>query len=71
VPTGAHESLEKLYARQKLLFEEVARLEAERDALEPNSERGYILDLEIVALREEATRYNARIADVLERDLER
>jgi hypothetical protein len=71
VPTGAHESLEKLYARQKLLFEEVARLEAERDALEPNSERCYILDLEIVALREEATRYNARIADVLERDLER
>jgi hypothetical protein len=71
VPTGAHESLEKLYARQKLLFEEVARLEAERDALESSSERAYILELEIVALREEATRYNARIADVLERDLER
>jgi hypothetical protein len=71
MPTGAHERLEKLYARQNLLFEEVARLEAERDALPSDSDRAYILELEIVALREEATRYSARIADVLERDLQR
>ena len=71
MPTGAHESLERLYGRQNLLFEEVTRLEAERDALPANSDRAYILDLEITALREEATRYSARIADVLERDLER
>jgi hypothetical protein len=71
MPTGAHDRLEKLYQRQNLLFEEVARLEAERDGLERDSDRAYILELEIVALREEATRYSARIADILERDLER
>ena len=71
MPTGAHDRLEKLYGRQKLLFDEVARLETERDSLEPSADRAYILGLEIVALREEATRYNARIADILERDLER
>jgi hypothetical protein len=71
MPTGAHDSLKKLYSRQNLLFEEVARLEAERDALERDSDRAYILDLEVVALREEAARYSARIADVLERDLQR
>jgi hypothetical protein len=71
MPTGSHDSLDKLYDRQKLLFEEVARLEVQRDALDPSSERVYILELEIDALREEATRYSARIADLLERDLER
>jgi hypothetical protein len=71
MPTGPHDSLDKLYDRQKLLFEEVARLEVELDVLDPGSERVYILELEIVALREEATRYSARIADLLERDLER
>jgi hypothetical protein len=71
MPTGAHDSLDKLYDRQKLLFDEVARLEAERNALDPSSDRVYILELEIVALREDATRYSARIGDVLERDLER
>jgi hypothetical protein len=71
MPTGAHDSLNNLYDRQKLLFDEVARLEVERDALDPGSDRVYILELEIVALREEATRYSARIGDVLERDLER
>jgi hypothetical protein len=71
MPTGAHDSLEKLYNRQNLLFNEVARLEAERDASVHDSDRTYILDLEIVALREEAVRYSARISDVLERDLQR
>jgi hypothetical protein len=71
MPTGAHDRLEKLYARQNLLFEEVARLESELDGLGSDSDRSYIVELEIVALREEATRYSARIADILERDLER
>jgi hypothetical protein len=71
MPTGAHDSLEKLYSRQNLLFAEVARLEAERDSLATDSDRAYILDLEIVALREEAARCDARIGDVLERDLQR
>ena len=71
MPTGSHDNLQKLYDRQNLLFEEVARLEAERDSLHEDSDRAYILDLEIVALREEASRYGARIADVLERDLQR
>ena len=71
MPTGAHDKLESLYGRQKLLFDEVERLEAERDSLQPSSDRAYILGLQIVALREEAARLNARIADILERDLER
>jgi hypothetical protein len=71
MPTGAHDSLVKLYGRQTLLFEEVARLEAERDSLPQDCDRAYILELEIVALREEAARHSARIADVLERDLQR
>jgi hypothetical protein len=54
-----------------LLSEEAARLECERDLPGQNSDRRYILELEIVALREEASRISARIADVLERDLQR
>jgi hypothetical protein len=54
-----------------LLSEEASRLESERDLLSQNSDRRYILELEIVALREAATRISARIADVLERDLQR
>ena len=71
MPTGPHDRLEALYARQNLLFGEVARLEAELNGQERDSDRAYILGLEIQALREEATRYSARIADVLERDLDR
>jgi hypothetical protein len=71
MPTGTHDHLQQLYDREKLLNEEVCRLEAEREILNPDSDRTYILDVEIVALREESTRINARIADVLERDLQR
>lgn len=71
MPIGAQDHLDVLYARQRLLTEEAARLETQRDSSEKNSDRRYILELEIVALREEASRISARIADVLERDLQR
>ena len=71
MPTGAHDSLPKLYGRQALLADEATRLESERDTLAADSDRHYILELEIAALREQASRISARIADVLERDLER
>ena len=71
MPIGAQDHLEGLYGRQRLLSEEASRLESERDLLGKNSDRRYILELEIVALREEASRISARIADVLERDLQR
>jgi hypothetical protein len=71
MPIGAQDHLEVLYGRQRLLSGEASRLESERDQLSKNSDRRYILELEIVALREEASRISARIADVLERDLQR
>ena len=71
MPTGTHDHLQQLYEREKLLNEEVGRLEAERETLDTNSDRTYILDIKIVALREEWTRINSRIAEVLERDLQR
>jgi hypothetical protein len=71
MPIGAQDHLDGLYGRQRLLSAEASRLESERDLLGKNSDRRYILELEIVALREEASRINARIADVLERDLQR
>jgi hypothetical protein len=71
MPTGTHDHLQQLYDREKMLNEEVGRLETERETLDMDSDRTYILDVEIVALREESTRINARIADVLERDLQR
>jgi hypothetical protein len=71
MPTGSHDHLQQLYDRETRLNEEANRLEAERESLETESDRTYILDIEIVALREESTRINARIADILERDLQR
>jgi hypothetical protein len=71
MPTGTHDHLQQLYQREKLLNEEAGRLQAERATLDTDPDRTYILDIEIVALREESTRINARIADVLERDLQR
>jgi hypothetical protein len=71
MPIGAQDHLEGLYGRQRLLSDEASRLESERDRLGQNSDRRYILEVEIVALREEASRISARIADVLERDLQR
>jgi hypothetical protein len=71
MPIGAQDHLNAMYGRQQLLSEEAARLESERDVSQVDSDRRYILELEIVALREEASRISARIADVLERDLQR
>ena len=71
MPIGAQDHLEGLYGQQRLLSDEATRLESERDLLGQNSDRRYILEVEIVALREEASRISARIADVLERDLQR
>ena len=71
---GAQDNLQKLYDRQRLLSEEAARLEGERDLLDESGkdeDRHYILELEIAALREQASRISSRIADILERDLER
>ena len=74
MPMGAHDHLDKLYARQRLLTEEAVRLEHERDRLDPDqaeAERHYILEIEIAALRQESSRISSRISDVLERDLQR
>lgn len=71
MPIGAQDHLESLYARQRVLSAEATRLELERDTLEEDPNRYYILEVEITALREEATRIGARIADVIERDLQR
>jgi hypothetical protein len=71
MPIGAQDHLDVLYARQRLLSDEAGRLELERDQIAGNTDRRYILELEIVALREEASRISARIADILERDLQR
>jgi hypothetical protein len=71
MPIGAQDHLEGLYGRQRLLSEEASRLESERDQPGQNCDRRSILEIEIIALREEASRISARIADVLERDLQR
>jgi hypothetical protein len=71
MPIGAQDHLDALYGRQRLLSDEATRLESERDMGPKSSDRRYILEVEIVALREEASRISARIADILERDLQR
>jgi hypothetical protein len=74
MPIGAQDHLDELYAKQRLLSDEAARLEIERDRLDPDGLEAnayYILEIEIAALRQEASRIASRISDVLERDLER
>jgi hypothetical protein len=73
MPIAARNNLDELYAKQRLLQEEAARLERERDLLDPGSDadRCYILDLESRSLREEVTRLGSSISDILERDLQR
>ena len=74
MPVGAQDNLDKLYAKQQLLTDEAARLEGERDRLDPDgpdANRHYLLELQIVALREESSRINAHISDILDRDLQR
>ena len=74
MPIGAHDHLEELYAKQRMLTDEAARLERERDRIDPDgrdANRHYVLELEIAALRQESSRIGSRISDVLERDLQR
>jgi hypothetical protein len=56
------------------LQDEAARLQSERDRLDPDgpdADRRYILDVESRALLEEATKLGSSISDILERDLQR
>jgi prefoldin subunit 5 len=73
VPLAANDRLDELYAVQRLVQAEVDRLQQEHDSLHepPGRLRRYILNVQIEALQEEATRLSARISDVLERDLQR
>jgi hypothetical protein len=74
MPLAAKNNLDELYAMQRVLLEEVARLERERDRLAagaPDADRRYILGLECSALLEESTRLESAISDILERDLQR
>jgi hypothetical protein len=74
MPIGAHDHLDQLYEKQRLLLEEAARLEAAHDLLGSDAadeNRRYILKLQVTALREESTRIAARISDILELDLQR
>jgi prefoldin subunit 5 len=73
VPLAATDKLDELYAVQRLVQAEVDRLQEEHDGLaEPSAHlRRHILNVQIEALQEEATRLSARISDVLERDLQR
>jgi prefoldin subunit 5 len=74
MPVAAKNNLDELYAQQRLLQTEVARLEIEYDSLDPEppgADRRYILDVQIRALQEEATKLNSCISDILERDLQR
>jgi hypothetical protein len=74
MPVAAKNNLDELYARQRLLQAEVARLEIEFDNLDPKgpgADRRYILDVQIRALQEEETKLNSGISDILERDLQR
>ena len=73
MPLAANNNLDELYALHRLIEAEAERLESEQQGLEPaqQANRLYILEIEIAALREEATRLSAAISDVLERDLQR
>jgi hypothetical protein len=74
MPLGPTKNLDGLYAKQRLLQEEAARLELERDQLDadgPDADRCYILDIEARALEEEATKLGSSISDILDRDLQR
>ncbi len=73
MPLAGKDNLDELYALQRLLQEEVARLQAQFDECDAlgDERRVYILDIEIAALQEEATVLAGRISDILERDLQR
>jgi hypothetical protein len=69
----ANDRLDELYAIQRVLQEEVNRLQLMFDTEDEvsGSVRRYILNIQIEALQEEGTKLSARISDILERDLQR
>ncbi|HEY2683716.1 MAG TPA: hypothetical protein VGI93_09425 [Steroidobacteraceae bacterium] len=69
----ANDRLDDLYAIQRVLQEEVNRLQVMFDTEDDlsGSVRRYILNIQIEALQEEGTKLSARISDILERDLQR
>jgi hypothetical protein len=71
MPRSAKNNLDELYARHRLLQDEVSRLEGESAELDPAGDRRYIIDIETRALQEEATKLGSSISDILERDLQR
>jgi hypothetical protein len=74
MPLGANYNLGDLYARQRLVEGEAARLEAELAHLHrggQDQDRQYLLGVQIRALGEEATKLGSSISDVLDRDLQR
>jgi hypothetical protein len=74
MPLAAKNNLDELYASHRMLQEEAARIEQERNQLSSgsaDSDRRYILDVESRALREEAAKLGSLISDILERDLQR
>jgi hypothetical protein len=74
MPLAAKNNLDQLYARQRLLEDEIARLERERAPLNADgtdADRCYILDLQRRALQEEASKLGSYISDILDRDLQR
>jgi len=74
MPLAANNNLNTLYARQRLLEAEIARLEGELGLLNPDgddADRCYILDVQCRALQEEATKLGSSISDVIDRDLQR
>ncbi|GAC1305549.1 MAG: hypothetical protein NVSMB10_09550 [Steroidobacteraceae bacterium] len=74
MPLSAKNNLDELYGRHRLLLDEAARLQREIDGLGdagPDVDRGYILEVELRSLEEEATHVASTISDVLERDLQR
>jgi prefoldin subunit 5 len=73
MPLAADNNLDELYALHRMLQHEADSLEREHHDLDADAGRNrrYILEIEIEALREEATRLSAAISDILERDLQR
>jgi len=74
MPLAARNNLDALYARQRLLEAEIARLEAELALLDPDgpeADRAYLVDVQCRALQEEAAKLGSSISDVLDRDLQR
>jgi len=73
MPMGSGDKLEQLYAWQRLLTDEAARLETECVLCGPDEpgSRHYVLKIQIAALYEESSRISARVSDILDRDLQR